>query len=405
MAFGRFLASQDVTSAGIFDAAARDTAERAAGRSVIAIQDTTTLSFPNRRDAGLGPGPNGSTPSLLLHPVLTLDATSGVPLGLAGGLIWTRPKRRAGDRTKRPIEKRESFRWIKLGLAAREALGRARHVTLVADRESDIYEEWAEVPGENFDLITRVARDRKLAGGGSMFEKLAAEPYAGTRSLQLTATRNRNARTALLSLRLAEAVIERPERASCTLPERLALRVVEVIETAPPRGQDAVHWRLMTTLPVATAEAAWRVVDCYRMRWQIEEYNRTLKKSGLDLEEAMTEGAHALANLVAMAAVAAVAVMQLVRGRDAGPGHRASEVATKSEERCATDLCPTLEGKTQKQKNPHAAGSLAWLAWIIARLGGWSGYERYAPPGPKTMAAGWRQFNSIHQGWGLRKNV
>ncbi len=119
VAFGRFLASQDVTSAGIFDAAARDTAERAAGRSVIAIQDTTTLSIPNRRDGRLGPGPDGSTPSLLLHPVLTLDATSGVPLGLAGGLVWTRPKRRADDHTKRPIEKRELFRGIKLGLEAR----------------------------------------------------------------------------------------------------------------------------------------------------------------------------------------------------------------------------------------------------------------------------------------------
>jgi hypothetical protein len=70
----------------------------------------------------------------------------------------------------------------------------------------------------------------------------------------------------------------------------------------------------------------------------------------------------------------------------------------------ATALCATLEGKTAKQKNPHQKCSLAWLAWIVARLGGWSGYQRYGPAGPKTMAAGWDKCIIMQQGWDLRKN-
>jgi hypothetical protein len=34
----------------------------------------------------------------------------------------------------------------------------------------------------------------------------------------------------------------------------------------------------------------------------------------------------------------------------------------------------SLEGKTQEQKNPHPKGTLAFAAWVFARLGGWTGY-------------------------------
>ena len=66
---------------------------------------------------------------------------------------------------------------------------------------------------------------------------------------------------------------------------------------------------------------------------------------------------------------------------------------------------PQLEGKTLKQKNPRSEGSLAWTSWIIARLGGWSGYKAYGAAGPKTMAHGWQKFKAMAQGWGLRRDV
>ena len=173
---------------------------------------------------------------------------------------------------------------------------------------------------------------------------------------------------------------------------------MEVQELDPPEGTDAIHWRLLTTHPVESADEAWQIVDWYRGRWRIEEYFRVLKKSGIDLEEAMVEGVHALINLVAMTAVVGVAVKQLVEGREAGPERRASEVITPQEVSFAQALNHTLEGKTEKQKNPHQEGSPAWIAWIVARLGGWSGYQRYGPAGPKTMAYGWGQFKTMSLG-------
>jgi hypothetical protein len=52
------------------------------------------------------------------------------------------------------------------------------------------------------------------------------------------------------------------------------------------------------------------------------------------------------------------------------------------------------------QKNPHPKGSLAFAAWVIARLGGWTGY--YGKPGPKVMRRGLEDFCKIKFGTTLR---
>jgi hypothetical protein len=51
-----------------------------------------------------------------------------------------------------------------------------------------------------------------------------------------------------------------------------------------------------------------------------------------------------------------------------------------------------FEGKTEKQKNPHPKDKLAFASWVIARLGGWKGYQKGRPPGPITMLNGLMRF-------------
>ncbi|HEX2184661.1 MAG TPA: hypothetical protein VHN78_04045, partial [Chloroflexota bacterium] len=62
-------------------------------------------------------------------------------------------------------------------------------------------------------------------------------------------------------------------------------------------------------------------------------------------------------------------------------------------------------GPTVKQRNPHAPGSLAWAAWIIARLGGWKGYARERPPGPITFLHGLHRFYAMAEGFHLARLV
>jgi hypothetical protein len=92
--------------------------------------------------------------------------------------------------------------------------------------------------------------------------------------------------------------------------------------------------------------------------------------------------------------------MQLVAERDGAAGRPLADALDPNDRPALEKVCESLEGKTQKQKNPHPKGSLAYAAWVFARLGGWTGY--YGKPGPIVMLRGLTEFQAIKQGWDLR---
>ena len=64
-------------------------------------------------------------------------------------------------------------------------------------------------------------------------------------------------------------------------------------------------------------------------------------------------------------------------------------------------LLGRYEGKTEKQKNRNKEGSIAWAAWVIARMGRWKGYDSGTKPANKTMRIGLNKFQYICTGWVL----
>ena len=98
--------------------------------------------------------------------------------------------------------------------------------------------------------------------------------------------------------------------------------------------------------------------------------------------------------------------MQLVLAR-AAPNHDqpAEHVFDERQIEVIEVLQARLQGRTSKQKNPYPPKSLAWAAWTIARLGGWSGYESERSTGPITMRNGMQRFNAIVQGYFLEANL
>jgi hypothetical protein len=118
------------------------------------------------------------------------------------------------------------------------------------------------------------------------------------------------------------------------------------------------------------------------------------------LEEAQAhEAVHEAGRLFKLALVgiaAATRTVQLVDARDGGP-RPATDVIDAALLPAADAIAATLDGRTARQQNPHARHSLAWLAWIIARLGRWNCYGK--PSGPKTMRARWVQFATMAAGF------
>ena len=64
-----------------------------------------------------------------------------------------------------------------------------------------------------------------------------------------------------------------------------------------------------------------------------------------------------------------------------------------------------LEGDTDKAKNNNDPQRLSWATWIIAKLGGWKGYNRKRPPGPILLKKGLDKFMSIFEGWQLALEI
>jgi len=408
--FDRFLGNPKVTVERIIEHWGELTALAAVGRSVLAIQDTSEIGFRTHaeRRRGLGEIGKGNKHGLLLHAMIALDGETGQCLGLVDGRIYTRHERQTIPHGRRALADRESARWLATAQAAGDLLGEtAAEVTVVADRESDIYEEWASVPGPRLHLLTRAMKDRRLAGGGKLFATAASFAVAGRGVVDVAARPGQPARQANVELRHGEAAIRRPDGSDASLCESVILRLVHVVEPAPPDGVEPVCWYLLTTHRVGTAAAAWRIVEMYKKRWVIEQFFRLLKSQGLGLEDSQVESAERLMKLTAIAARAAVVTLQLVQGRDGRqPDGRRPDPASLVFDAVEIEALDAVAKhsyapRTKLQTNPHPPKTLAWAAWIIARLGGWDGYPR-TTPGPITMANGLRTFQAIVIGWRAR---
>jgi hypothetical protein len=405
MSAHRFLDSRHVTPEEILKTAGKRTAAACAGRRIVAAQDTTEINFSGRDRGrrGLGPAGDGKTLGFFCHAMVAIDVEDESLLGILHAQIWTRPSERAPARRSRSIEDKESIRWLKASTAAGELLGGAAQLIIVGDREFDIYSQFARRP-PGADLIVRSAQNRRLANDGFLFDAPSDWREFGTMDVRVPPSQpGDSGRIACVSVKAGRVCIAKPRNGAASAdPATVTLTYVEVCEINPPSGRKPIIWRLLTTLPVCGEPdefaAAQDIVLLYRLRWRIEQVFRAMKSDGLRLEETQIKDAVRLFKLAAIAVTAAARTIQLVDARDGG-SRPASDVADPDLITAAAAIGPTLEGKTVRQKNPHEVGTLAWLSWIIARLGGWNCY--YKPPGPKTMQRGWNKFAAMAGGYAV----
>ena len=388
----RFLRNRAVTLEAMVAEAAGRTSERCVGRRVLVIQDTTIVRAGERRGEGL-----------FLHAALAVDADEGAVLGLAEARFLRRDGGQSKARTRHAaFEAKESARWLDGVRAAARVGAGAEQVTVIADRESDIFEVFAQRP-EGVDLLVRAKHDRALGEGGErLWARADAAPEAGRAQLDLPPGPGRRARTATVAVRRLAFEPARPGRGGQGkhAPSGVRLTLVDVREVDAPAEVEPLHWRLLTTLPASDMAEAFAIAGLYRRRWAIEQLFRTLKTAGFDIEAVEIEDEGARRRLVMAALVAAVRVQQLVHARDGSQGPSPLRPLTDAFDAADLPLLKAfnakLEGKTQRQKNPHPEGSLAYAAWVCARLGGWTGY--YGKPGPTVMLAGWLHFQAAKDG-------
>ena len=396
-------------------------AKNAQGCHVICLQDTTEYNY-NRHQGRLkketmGIVGNNVDYGFFAHVMLCFDAQSTLPLGITYCKQWGRDAKRKSLEERKyqtlPIEEKESFRWVEAAMETKSLLHQSGHLTFISDRESDIYHIWSRIPDERTDLIIRARTNRNLFDQPTtVFETIKQQPIIGNYTIELKADvrKNRSHRVAKLNVKFKNVLIKKTKPAKYSNspdPAFINLYVIEAKEddSTIKTGEEPVHWILFTTYQVGDMEQARKVIQWYSFRWQIEQFFRITKKQGIDAEASQLETGDALMKLVLVGFSVALKILQLTLSRDGKQNDQVAKYFSSNEVTVLNAINKNIQGTTAKQQNPFPIETLAWAAWIIARLGGYSGYKSQAPPGPITFKWGLDKLSQLVLGFNLAKNV
>ena len=393
----RFFSNERVEHRALVEGQREATRERIVERgdsTVLMIQDTTSFNFKHHPAVeGMGPLENAHTNGFLVHSTLAVSE-DGVPLGLWEQQVWVREVEEIGksqQRHERAFREKESYKWV-TGLPEIEEKALAETLINICDRESHIYEFFDEVLKRDLNFIVRASKGRSFSPEGvEIFQILRQMPPQQAYTLNLKRRPDRPAREAKVELRYGSVTLKRPKRAD-TERESLTLQVVEVIEPSPPDGQEAVHWVLLTNLPIETLEQAQKIVEYYTYRWLIERFHYVLK-SGCRLEERQLQKQKRLERLLAVFNLLAWQLLWLTYQARKTP-EESCLVALSQEEWQA--LYIFTHRSNPLPATPPTLGEV--VRWI-AQLGGFLGRKNDGEPGVKVLWRGLSRLQDIVDSW------
>ena len=412
----RLINNRRLTMDEMIDRLAKNCAQGCSGLShLLCIQDTTEVAFSHEgrlslEDKDFGYGTSESEQyCIFAHPCMVVDAASCMPVGFSHMRVWSRDRADARKKKQKrgslKLEQKESFRWVEAASRSASVLPPGVRKTMVSDRESDIYSAMCMTVGGGCDFLIRSVHDRPVdcdVDGGSMGlkEYMQSLPVASEYEVHLRGHKGRKARTAKMTVRFAKVTFCKNDKCLDDVPESLTCYCVYAVEapSTVPAGEEPIEWRLLTSHVVDTAEHAVECVEWYKCRWFIEELFRVCKSQGFRIESVQLESGAAIKKLIVLTMYAALRCVTLKRAYDEqDEAVPASRMFNDNEQELLSLEMERLHQRSPKAldgRNPFREHSLPWAAWIIARLGGWSGYVKaHGRPGYITMKEGLDRFN------------
>ena len=392
----RFLRNERVCMERVLHPHIESSAERIkAHKVVLAVQDTTTLNYTGHAALDMGPinTQNDKAVGLLVHDTMAFTV-DGTPLGLLDVQCWARDPRDIGKREQRkekPIEQKESMKWLHSYRAVREVqdLCPETMVVSVGDRESDIYELFLEAARdpEGPQLLVRCERSRnRKVGDLNLWERVNREPVSGMRRIRVPRKGVRPAREATLEVRHARISL-RPPQGKKYPPVTVWMVYAKEVHCGP-QVKNPLDWMLLTTVEVANFEDACERLDWYTKRWCIEVYHRTLK-SGCQVENRQLGLAEGLETCLAIDMVVAWRIYHL------------SSLAREVPDVPCTVFFEEAEWKALyifKRRSPvlpDKPPSLRQAVRMTASLGGFLGRKGDGEPGTTTLWRGLQRLDDI----------
>ena len=325
-------------------------------------------------------------------------SSQGIPLGITSQVWWSRkPSKRRQDHQSRRLEGKETRHWVE---AIERTCALVRHLAVstrlcfLLDREGDGVHTLSTLVSCGHDFIVRSAHNRRLATPGKqrayLRNVLARVPAGGEFRLSVPAGPRRTARSARMVTRYHEVNLLLRDHAT---GKRTTAKITAISarETGTrPRGEQPLHWMLLTNRPVQSFEDACVVVYGYAQRWRLEDFHRTWKSGDCNVEECqLRRAAHVKKWATLMAATAArIERMKMLARTEPNlpasieltPYEIQALVLNRRRTKKRTDPTPT--------DNPTIGEAVRWLADI----GGYTGKSSGGPPGSITIARGFERI-------------
>lgn len=372
-------------------------------QTILIAQDTTALNLSGRQIAGVGSIGGGTSTGLFIHTGLAIDPNGGIPLGVVTQDIYARDEKRKTEEYKKiaknlPIGGKESGRWVTTIIEGRKVFEK-KHLVFVGDRESDIYEVFAEAKKQGVDVLIRTKQNRILETNEEtgvkekLFNKVVTGEIITTYETEVPIDHHRT-RKATLTIRKSSINLTPPKRQEGQEP--IAVIVLNVMEENPPGNTEPIHWMLTTTLPVTTAQGAIEKVTWYMYRWRIERFHYTLKTGAFNIEELQFETYERFCKAITMYAIVASRVLYAQYYEKEHPEEDAEEIFSAEEVRM---LCLKEKKKPPYQMTVHEA------VISTAKLGGYLARKNDSPPGIKALWIGFQTLQNLVEGMLLERQA
>lgn len=399
----RFVRNEYISPAAIAEAGFAATVHACeAFECLLALEDTTSLEFSHQSVADeLGHiTSHKSSSGFEAHSVLLFAPTAQQVVGLIEQHRWARDREAHGQRnrhTKRAYEEKESYKWQRASQAMATRLGaQMSKVISVCDREADIIEYLRYKTDAQQRFIVRSMQSRCIEEDQNKLYAFSETLHsAGERIVQVQQKGGRKARAARCDIRFAAVTVQVPaNKTGQPVP-------MFYVGCQEKDSADGLCWHLLTNEVVTTAQQAQYILECYERRWLIEDFHKSWKTGGTQVENLRMQSKGNLERMIVLLAFIATRIQQLrCYGRQAEQAKNLS---------CESLLSPLawklLWLKTEKNKPPKQAPSIHWAYLKLGQLAGWNDSKRTGIVGWERLWEGWFRLQTILDGYQLAMSL
>jgi hypothetical protein len=397
----RFLRNEKIDGKDIADAAFKSLLpDLERSKTMLALEDTSTLCYRHNVTKELGHTgayKQSSSKGILAHSVLMIDAETEHTIGLAEQHRWCRKDENFGtanDRKRRKYETKESYKWQRSSESMNQRYaGVMKNIISVCDRESDMYEYISYKTLQQQRFVVRAKHERIVTEQGDTLT-----PYIESQSSDLSykvkiqQKGGRKARVATVAVRYSLVTISPPKKHKKI--GSMLLTAISCNEISAPKGVSPLSWKLYTNEEINSAKDALKIVRYYELRWRVEEFHKSWKSAGTQVESFRHQKRKNLEKIIVITAFIAVRLLQL---RElVGDKNKAQSLS------CESYFSPLewklMWTKTETNGIPKKPPSMYWAYYALAKLGRWHDSKGTKIVGWEALWDGWFALNLLLEG-------